>query len=472
MTARARYFLLLLTVLALLTGVLAWQRLDDARGQIAAQSALAQRLTSARLQSIAGTNPRDRVVASLPPLEPIPGLAVVVRSPDGVELARQAPAGDTGGRAPDWFRAWVAMPTPAVQARLGERSVVIEVDPIGPLLDQWQAFGYLLLTVIPISLLILVLMWIGLGRLHAPVARLGSAMRDFGRGAHDTRLPALRGREAQALADTFNRMAAGVQEACVVAESRAALAAEQRVSAALTHAMHEREQAQRLDFARDLQVELGQHLTAIRSMGQSIARRVDDPTAPIAQAADLIVTSVDRIDASSRAIIERLRPTELDGVTLPDALAALVADLRRAHPQRQFTLRLAPGTESVDASAATVSYRVAQEALTNALRHSGASVIALNLRLQDDSLVLQIDDNGRGIDPQGASREGHGMAGMREHAASAGGRIDLARSRQGGVTVRLTLPTNGREAGSGPDQGARTGGDRESGAGGVDRAAA
>lgn len=84
-------------------------------------------------------------------------------------------------------------------------------------------------------------------------------------------------------------------------------------------------------------------------------------------------------------------------------------------------------------------YRVAQEALTNAVRHSGSDRAELTLDRKDGRLVLTVRDDGRGLPAHG--RAGTGMRGMRERASLVGGTLEVLNGRSGrGCTVRLDVP--------------------------------
>jgi two-component system, NarL family, sensor histidine kinase UhpB len=118
-------------------------------------------------------------------------------------------------------------------------------------------------------------------------------------------------------------------------------------------------------------------------------------------------------------------------------LAALVERL-----SRQSELRVEPQLQPVlpplAAEEELVIYRVAQEALTNVLRHAGCDRAELTLRVSGDALVLDVQDDGRGFDP--GTVTANGLLGMRERALLVGARLDV-RSRPGhGTLVRLSLP--------------------------------
>jgi signal transduction histidine kinase len=107
------------------------------------------------------------------------------------------------------------------------------------------------------------------------------------------------------------------------------------------------------------------------------------------------------------------------------------------------TVRFAGGpVPRLPAAREEAAYRIAQEALHNALRHAAPRLVTVAARAGDGSLVLEITDDGRGFNSQAPTRQ-FGLASMRERARSVGGRLDI-RSRPGaGTTVRLEVPADG-----------------------------
>jgi len=89
------------------------------------------------------------------------------------------------------------------------------------------------------------------------------------------------------------------------------------------------------------------------------------------------------------------------------------------------------------------AYRIAQEALTNALRHAGPASAAVTVRYEPDRVVLEVTDDGHGPEPRHGEREpgsGHGINGMRERALALGGELDTGPRSTGGFRVRASLP--------------------------------
>jgi signal transduction histidine kinase len=127
--------------------------------------------------------------------------------------------------------------------------------------------------------------------------------------------------------------------------------------------------------------------------------------------------------ADLRGTVERLAPVGLDvEIALPDPLPAL-------DPQVELA-----------------AVRIAQEGVTNALRHAEARRAVVRVAEEAGQLVVAVDDDGRSGKAPALSASGHGLRGMAERAAACGGRLDIARSDLGGWSVRATLPChqNGR----------------------------
>ena len=85
--------------------------------------------------------------------------------------------------------------------------------------------------------------------------------------------------------------------------------------------------------------------------------------------------------------------------------------------------------------------RIAQEALTNAMRHAGARRAIVTLRCDADGVVVDVDDDGTSGPPSARRRDGNGLVGMQERAAACGGRLRIGTSSLGGWRIHAWLPT-------------------------------
>jgi two-component system sensor histidine kinase UhpB len=257
-----------------------------------------------------------------------------------------------------------------------------------------------------------------------PLEQLAERMRhvDLLRpGAH---LPPTGSRELTELITTFNEMLDRL-EAERRASGRRAL---------------EAQEAERLRIAQSLHDEVGQGLTGVLLWLASIADSVPD-----AQRAEL--AEMDRIVRQLleevRRIALELRPQMLDDLGLPSALNELAAGFARRTGiavERSFDQPLPHLTSQAELAL----YRVAQEGLTNVARHAHAGSVRLSLSPGQDSVIMRIVDDGRGI-ASGDLEGNGGLRGMRERAVFVGGALAIERGPDGGVEVRLEVPAAGRE---------------------------
>ncbi|MCW2957738.1 MAG: sensor histidine kinase [Solirubrobacterales bacterium] len=201
---------------------------------------------------------------------------------------------------------------------------------------------------------------------------------------------------------------------------------------------------ERARLARDLHDEVNQALTAVllRLQATTLA-------APPELAEELRETQAVATQAMGelRRLAHELRPTALDDLGLAAALRSQV-DAFGVKAGIDARLQLSGNVDDFREDEQLVVYRVVQEALSNAARHAEARHITVSVRRKGARGVVQIADDGRGIDPQ--ADRGHGLAGMRERARQAGGRLDVQGTPGGGTTIELelgrTVPTTKRPA--------------------------
>jgi len=196
-------------------------------------------------------------------------------------------------------------------------------------------------------------------------------------------------------------------------------------------------EGERRRWARDLHDETLQGLGATK-LALSAALRGDPDRAR--RQIEMAVEQLGREIAALRGIIADLRPPALDELGLEPALRTLAMRVGAAHDLR-LELDLQMGERRVDAEIETIAYRVAQEALTNVVKHAAATRVRLTLRAPSSALELIVRDDGRGFEQPAAERSGgYGITGMRERAQIGGGRLRIERHDGGGTTVVLTLP--------------------------------
>ena len=194
------------------------------------------------------------------------------------------------------------------------------------------------------------------------------------------------------------------------------------------------QEGERLRVAQELHDGVGQSLTGVVLQLGRVARDVSDTSREgVMEAQETARGSLEEV----RRIARMLRPEALDDLGLPSALRVL-GERVGEHSELDVDVRVMPGLPDFSGDVELVLYRVAQEALTNVARHSGAKRAEVRLELVAARPTLEVDDDGTGL-PAGAS-EGGGVRGMRERAVLIGATLRLGPSPLGGTRVTLELP--------------------------------
>jgi signal transduction histidine kinase len=196
---------------------------------------------------------------------------------------------------------------------------------------------------------------------------------------------------------------------------------------------------ERSRLARDLHDAVTQKLFSIRAHARAaavLAAREPVDTQRVRDEIEVVGELGAEAHAELRAIIDGLAPPDLEAAGLAESVRRYAVLAGRAHgvPVAFSASCLPPLSERAE----TALYRVAQEALNNALRHAGASGVKVSLAKTPRQVVLEVSDDGHGFAPDAPSG-GLGLASMRERAASAGGKLAI-RSTRKGTTVRMTVP--------------------------------
>jgi len=446
MTLRTQITVVLVLIITMLAAGLVWQQVRSIRGSLAEQIETAGHIAS---QVISGVNEIYKEEGSHPMKQFLSRLGRL-RAHDIIlvdlygNVIYRAPASQykADQEVPDWFTEMVA-PEQSVRAfSLSNAQLLLRTDARRATLEGWAEFKILILGIAAGFVLINLFAYWLVGRAMAPFNRVTSALLAVERGDYSTRLPALHGAEANAIGTAFNNMVSSVYDSIAAREATAVVNAELARNRQLTQEIQQGIEHEQRSLAQELHDELGQHVTAIKSLGVSISRRCSDANPEMSNAASLIVESADRIHAAMRQMLTRLRPASLDQFGLVDALNDLVSDWSIKQPQKMFVFNLS-GSSGQDPGklpplVATTAYRIAQESVTNAVRHSGASRIHISLQL-DDQLKLQIEDNGRGL-KNASSGTRFGLTGMMERAAALSGTLVIGTSDNGGVLVAAVLP--------------------------------
>ena len=369
----------------------------------------------------------------------------------GQALYRSPPSPYKAGRdAPDWFERLISPPPSEQSIQFPDGKLVVRANATRAALDAWdylvvlvagargrgragKALGF----------------WI-VGRTVRPFRRIVAALDEVQAGRFDVALPPLAGREAGAIGAAFNRML-GVLRENIETERRAVRAESQLSDSRELRRWidHHVEQERRL-IARELHDELGQSVTAIRSMALSVAQRVQATDAESARAARLIADESSRLYDAMHGLIPRLAPLVLDSLGLAEALDDLVERTRRSQQGAlQVGLHVDLREAELSADAGLALYRAAQEGITNALRHGQARRIEVRLEAgEDGDVCLEVIDDGHGLGAQALAQPGghHGLRWLAERVHGLGGEFAIEPALPHGVRLAVKLPRGAAEA--------------------------
>ena len=252
----------------------------------------------------------------------------------------------------------------------------------------------------------------------APLARLEQRMETVDLLRPGQRLQIGRDDEIGSVLGTFNRMLDRL-EAERQESGRRVLAAQE---------------AERVGIARDLHDEVGQVLTGVLLQLNSIAESAPEHEEALGEARQAVRRALDEV----RRISSDLRPEMLEQLGLVSALTELTSSFSRVTGiavERQFATALTKLTPEVELAI----YRIAQESLTNVARHAQARRVVISLEPGRGSVVLRVADDGRGF--AGTPTEHGGLRSMRERAVLVDAALAIKRAPEGGVEVRLEVPT-------------------------------
>ncbi|RTL78640.1 MAG: sensor histidine kinase [Hyphomicrobiales bacterium] len=346
-----------------------------------------------------------------------------------------------GAAAPEWFsrayRAIFGPETPVVRqltVRQPETGAVVASANAGAAVRQaWGQITVVLGVAASMAAAICLLAGLAIARALAPTQTIVEGLRRLEGGKDWRPIAAAPTAEFGLIARAVNDLAA-----------RLAHTAAERM--ALTKRLFEVQEEERRALARDLHDEFGQCLTATLAFAAAIEAGASDRP-DLAEDARSISKAARRMMTTLREALARLRSQDLEELGLEACLVQLVAGWN-ARPGAPARVHLdVTGNLAVLPRAVSISvYRIAQECLTNAMRHGRASDVRLRVESGAGAgqIAVTVEDDGGGDPARVNASAGHGILGMRERIAALGGSLVIGRSGQGlRVAARIPLTTAG-----------------------------
>ncbi|VIO69699.1 Sensor histidine kinase LiaS [Bradyrhizobium ivorense] len=365
-----------------------------------------------------------------------PGICVEFEPARAFEQPLCGQSKGIGKTPPRWFaaavhitlgdHATVERPISARAATAG--TVRATADPDAAIALAWQHILDNIHVALLMALAIALLASLAIAHTLAPARSIVTALRRMADGQYRTPLPRFRSMElamiGQAVSELGDRLAQAQEERAV-----------------LTRRLLEIRSDERRALARELHDEFGQNLTAILAFANSIEATVGK--VETAQDARMISQATRRIMACLRDTLNRLRHPPAEELGLEASLVDLVDSWRsQAATQPLIQLDLQGDLADISGTVAATAYRVAQECLTNALRHGAAREIVLRIERRsgaENALLVRVEDDGGGDAAKVAQSAGFGLTGVSERVAALGGSLSIAPARRG-LSVAATIP--------------------------------
>jgi signal transduction histidine kinase len=330
------------------------------------------------------------------------------------------------------FGSHVAVVQPISSRAAAAGAVSALPDPDAALSLAWRRILDDVLIALLMAAAIAFLASLVIARALAPAQSIVIALQRMARGRYRTNLPRFRsvelamiGRAVTDLGDLLGQ------------------ATEQR--AILIRRLLDIRNDERRALARELHDAFGQNLSAILDVARAIesADAGDHDRSRVAQDARMVSQAAHRIMACLRDALNRLRHPPAEELGLEAGLVSLV-DSWRSHDAMRPVIQLDFQGDLADVrgAIATTAYRVAQECLTNALRHGSAREILLRIERRtgaENALLICVEDDGGGDAASVAQSAGLGLTGIRERVGAVGGSLSIARATHG-LSVTATIP--------------------------------
>lgn len=201
--------------------------------------------------------------------------------------------------------------------------------------------------------------------------------------------------------------------------------------------------AERNRIARELHDAVTQKLFSLRLTVDAAVALLDRDAARAATELDNVRRLAAEVSDELRAVVVGLLPVDLSGDGLDAALRKQASLLDRVH--EAAVVFVGCPVPQLTSARREALYRIAQEALHNALRHASPRRVEIDLSSHDGQVSLQVRDDGAGFDPARSEEAARklGLSSMRERARTVGGRLTVESTPGGGTTVRVEVPTGG-----------------------------
>lgn len=405
---------------------------------------LAKEFVETTIESLQGTtDPEQHLKILLDGLKELRHVRIY-RAEDGIPEPRQpAPDGD----APGWLSNLAApiadLEIPVVVNGQGFGKLVVSPRADHEAAEIWDSILTFTAVGAGLGTATVLFMSLMIAHLLRPIKNVGEALMVLDAGRYDVVVPESGPPEISDICRKLNRFAAKLQR--TISENRRL--AERVISV---------QDEERKELARELHDELGPYLFAIKAAVTVIdteIKRGGSDQEKLIEAGATLFASLETIQRVNRRVLSKLRPLGLDEFGIKAKLVSLVALLRQSHSNIAINLTVADDLPECKETTNLTIYRLVQEGLTNALKHSGASAVDVivepveapnipnSMQDQPGSIVrVTVADDGKGLPDD--LKPSYGIAGMSERVWATGGELKLSNRMAGGASLEAWILVN------------------------------
>ncbi len=202
---------------------------------------------------------------------------------------------------------------------------------------------------------------------------------------------------------------------------------------------------ERINIAREIHDELGQALTALKIDTSMLGTKLYPDHKPLIEKTESMIKKIDETIQSVKRICTELRPAILDHFGLSAAIEWHTGEFEKLTGIKS-DISFEPKEIIADQDISIAVFRILQEALTNVARHAEATAVKINLKLKDGNIILEVEDNGKGItEMQISNHKSFGLLGIKERVNFLGGDVKINGLRNKGTNLTVSIPLRKKE---------------------------
>lgn len=332
-------------------------------------------------------------------------------------------------------------------------TIIIAAQPADEIAELWDAARRIFEYGVVVCLALFVLTGVVINRALQPIEMLGGALNQLEAGDYAVAIPVTGPPEIRGICSGVNRLATHLN------------GSRQENRRLTSHMIHVQD-SERREIARELHDELGPCLFSMRTAGSVLERELKKPAPDLSKALRLgreMGAQLDSLQQTNRRVLQRLTPAGLQELGLKGALIAIAAMWQREQPDVELHLDVGDAIDNLEPTTELTIYRIVQEGLTNAYRHSDATHIDVSVAMMPKAakthaspsavsvsgtnvVNISVRDNGRGRKDNCV--DGFGLTAMRERVGGLGGSIAIDAAQGGGTVIDAVLPATTKPSGN------------------------